>query len=322
MNITDDVLNLVLKSVKPVELLTVCKKWHDIIIKNIKKCHSCNKIIQIYDDIIWTTQEGDMDCHMYSYQTKTHKSVEIELKEIEPLKILFANLENIYSNEINISFENNIDGKFMKINEIDPSKTNVIDVIFNKGYFNKFNCIREKVTIGVNVHDFNEYLNNYTNDCVHLSIYHNELYLTSNNKKSIPKKFRLIDIAIQGCKSPKTTFDMSCKIDLKEFTNTCNEFPEFNNSIKIECSFNKISFISNNKTKSYEQSELVTIDTQNTNNIFSNEYDLKKLLLSNYENYCNNVKIFMKTDYPICILYKIKEYGKIIIYTVPYFTCA
>ncbi len=316
MNLNDDVLGVIFSYINSPEIILVCKEWYNIIIKNSSICQKCKKITKLYDNIIWQTHVEDINCHMYNYQTKISKLADIELKNINPLKILFENLKKKALNEINIFFETNEDGNFMKINEMDCTKSVVIEAKFNNKCFNKFKCKKKQIIIGVNVKEFNNCLNNYDNDSAFLSVDSGTGFrLILSNKKTITKTIRIIDLPVGGCQFPQVVFDMSCKMDLKEVTTTFSNF--YGDPINIECSVNEINFTSDNITKSYKQSTLVKIDAPDTNKKFNDNYNLQSLLLSNFESYCNDFTIFMKINFPICLVYKLEEYCKIIIYGTP-----
>ncbi len=317
MNLNDDVLGIIFSYIKSPDIILVCKEWYNIIIKNSPICSKCKKITKLYDHIIWKSDIEDINCHMYNYQTKRSMLADIELIDINPLKILFENLKKKSLNEINIFFETKDDGNFMKINELNNTRSILIDVKFNNKYFSKFKCKTKHLAVGVNVKEFNTCLNNCDDDSVYLSVYNYGTgpRLILSNKKTVTQTLRLMDVPIQGSQIPQVTFDMSCQIDLKEFENTCNGF--CGDPININCSTNEISFTCDKATRSFNPSEIVKIDMPNKNKIFTDNYNFKSLLLSNCENYCDKVTIYMKKLFPICLVYELGEYCKILMYGVP-----
>jgi hypothetical protein len=65
MDLNDDVLNLILSKTDNYYCIGVCKQWYDIIIKNSIICETCNKIVKMYDTVLWISDKSDIVCHGY-----------------------------------------------------------------------------------------------------------------------------------------------------------------------------------------------------------------------------------------------------------------
>jgi len=75
MDLNDDMLNLILSKTDNYYCIGVCKQWYDIIIKNSIICETCNKIVKMYDTVLWITDDNDIVCHGYYGDIKKYKTL-------------------------------------------------------------------------------------------------------------------------------------------------------------------------------------------------------------------------------------------------------
>jgi hypothetical protein len=66
MDLPTDIWNLIFQEADDYHCLIVCKSWYDTIIKKCEICEKCNKIVKMYDTILWISDEKhDIVCHGY-----------------------------------------------------------------------------------------------------------------------------------------------------------------------------------------------------------------------------------------------------------------
>lgn len=318
MNVTYDVLNVILSYTQQPECVLVCKYWYNLIKQNGHTCLKCKKITKIYDHDIWTTDTYDKMCHLNSehYNKFIHSCV--DLVDITLLKNVMKKLVKLFS-EINIIFENENDKQFIRIKELSYDKSDLIDIKFNENYFDKFICRKNKIIIGVNAKRFNNYLNNFSDNTKvrlscridnksTLSTLHIGTILNDNVRAEIP--YKLYDLPINNVTIPQITFDMICTMDTNDFNDVCRRCPK---NTKIICTEDTINFISNDLKLEYDKVQnKIAKQVEMIDN-----FDLKNLSLFSNKDFCDSVDIYMKNDFPICIIHNIQNYGKVMIMTVP-----
>jgi len=81
-DLNNDVLNLILSKTDNYYCIGVCKQWYDIIIKNSIICETCNKIIKMYDTVLWITDDDDIVCHGYYGNMERYKILKNIIKEM------------------------------------------------------------------------------------------------------------------------------------------------------------------------------------------------------------------------------------------------
>lgn len=66
MDLPYEILNIILSQSDNYYCLTVCKLWHEIIMKNSVVCDKCGKVVKSYDNDLWITDILDRNvCHGY-----------------------------------------------------------------------------------------------------------------------------------------------------------------------------------------------------------------------------------------------------------------
>lgn len=64
-----DLINLILKMTNDRKTLFICKEWATILLQNSIICDTCNKVIKLYDQVLWVTGNDDSldnkSCHNF-----------------------------------------------------------------------------------------------------------------------------------------------------------------------------------------------------------------------------------------------------------------
>lgn len=93
--IIDDILSLIIQYSENYYCILVCKKWYNIIIPNSSKCSKCNKIIQMYNTILWIS-DNDITNNTYIIKGAYIKGKYIS--ECEFYDIVVPRLDNLCNN--------------------------------------------------------------------------------------------------------------------------------------------------------------------------------------------------------------------------------
>lgn len=75
----DDILGKVINLSNNYYCISVCKKWYNLIAKHSPICNTCNKIIKMYDNILWITDEKDDICHGYYGKLEEYRQLKREM---------------------------------------------------------------------------------------------------------------------------------------------------------------------------------------------------------------------------------------------------
>lgn len=70
-----DVLGVIYGHTKNYKCMLVSKEFYNIILKNGKKCTTCNKITKIFNNNEWTTHNDDVKCHGYYRDLEYYKMI-------------------------------------------------------------------------------------------------------------------------------------------------------------------------------------------------------------------------------------------------------
>jgi len=297
MNIPNDVLNLILSYTQYPECTLVCRDWHNLITQNGNICSKCNKITKMYDYDIWHSDDGDKKCHM-------NLMLRVEILHFQMLSNILNQLEKLVD-YCHMVFDN--DKNMITIKEFTKDKE-IISIQFGKSTFKFLMCKKNIIIIGVNIKEFNAYLNSFQCDGnLHLSIYSDTksapkyLNISANNKIL---KYGLPNINYIDINIPDYIYDAKCTMRIKDFINICKLFSE---NVTITCSANKISFKSNNAKYTVPTQGLIEFGKK----ISIHNCNLQNLSSYNcvsdmHSNYCFN--IYLKKDHPLRINYNIMKY--------------
>jgi len=228
----------------------------------------------------------------------------------------------------------------MRIMAVDPSKTVLINMKLKASQFSKFICLRNKISIGINLVMFYKLIKTLgKNDIITLYIEQddkNKLMININNadeNKNSTLELKLLDLDEEKLSIPDITFDAVITMQSSEFHKLCREMSQLSEHLEITCIKNKITF--SGKGASAGRTTNYSTDTDNDKQLMVNInhgsikdpklpqivqgiYELKNLVLfSKCTTLCKDIQIYMKNNYPLVIRYKVATLGHILLCLVP-----
>lgn len=130
-----DVLGVIYRHSKNYKCMLVSKEFYRIILKNGKKCNTCNKIVKIFNNDEWITHEDDSVCHGYYRDLEYYKMIR---RMIQLSPNFFGKIErqcyalNMYAININPSLIKYVKDQRPKLCEMATNKNiNTIQYIHN-----------------------------------------------------------------------------------------------------------------------------------------------------------------------------------------------
>ena len=298
------------------EFLFVCKEWKNIIMAKSIKCNVCNKIIKVYDTVLYISDNYCLMCHGRSIHNESYLAAQYEIQNIKTFQTV-------------INLLNNIAQKLIIYITMDTMIiTNIHAFNFCHIYI-KFS----KVTNNLKLYSFHEDTISFTIKNKNLSYILNKLILLYNATqelnsevltflintrdttiKSVTAKINKIiypiDFNIENCKLAKFikfSPDASATIDSQLFNKLCMSIPEI--FIKIQWHNNKINFMYGDSIKFTCDS---TIKTPNNNNSQYNIYKSRDILqFSKFGLSSDNITLHLKLNHGLIFITKIKNFGKI-----------
>jgi proliferating cell nuclear antigen len=230
------------------------------------------------------------------------------------IRILFEALKNILC-DVNFT----VDKSGIKLTTIDNTNCAIVNLILYSEKFEEYICEKE-INIGINLVSIYKILKGTKHaDMISFSIYENDAtFLTirttnSAKKTTIESKIKILDIDEKIYNIPDISFDSYITMPSSDFQTYISELANVSNEISLKS--NSKELILSAKGDFAEQ--LVKINESN-NNIEENEiyqeglFNIKYILLfCKSTNLCSTIEIYLKTDFPLTILYNIANLGKI-----------
>ncbi len=99
----DDVLNIVFFESNNPNCILVCKQWYNTILKSSKICVNCNKITQIYDNVMWSSDNDDDNCHEFYGCQENYETIKAMLNECP---LFFSKIQTQSSSLCKIAVKN------------------------------------------------------------------------------------------------------------------------------------------------------------------------------------------------------------------------
>jgi proliferating cell nuclear antigen len=217
----------------------------------------------------------------------------------------------------------------MRILTTDSSKALMIHVKLNAKKFNKFECKKKLITIGVNLTQLYKiirsidrdvtlqmYVNNDDKHNLVISVIDNE-----NNSVSI-SKLKLLDTNKKETKIPDIAFEAGIKFKTEIFHKVCREFQQLSEHVEIRCTKDVVAFAcKGDSIETHKQFHMKTDGNTSDNSmsiklksnappVITGIYELKYINMFNKcTSLCGEIQIFMKNNYPICIQYAVATLG-------------
>jgi len=243
---------------------------------------------------------------------------------------------------INMTFCSNKNDKvnngYMKITEINPSSSMLIDLVLRTDMFTTFYCTEKKTVVGINLLIFNKVLECISENDLSLTMCVDDndiknLKIIVNNETGITNTFSLELLNLKNTmllQVPQSEINAKITMSCDEFHKLCKEIYKLNDSVELECSKDKLIMKCGNVViNTITECSGAKIEGQFQESNF--DYSIKgKFNLSDLVSFDElaslsellpfedtNVQIFMKNDLPLIIKYNIANLGRLLIFLTP-----
>lgn len=254
-------------------------------------------------------------------------------------------IEDITSTEENNDKkkQNTVDRSGMRIMATDTTKTVLVNLKLDSKNFTTFLCKKKRHFIGVNLTYFYKLIKSMDKDD-NLTLYvenddKNYLRIKIDNpeeKKDSTFKLKLLDLNKDQISIPEIVFDAVITMNATEFHKICREMSQIADYVEIKCQDKKIIFTCKGdyaeRTTTYRMGEngqdgdaisiQHSVDPASKNKnapvVVQGIYELRNLVLfSKCAQLCNDIEIFMKSNYPLVIKYTVATLGRIFLCLTP-----
>ena len=229
------------------------------------------------------------------------------------VRILFESLKNILSD---VNFK--ADSSGVKLTTIDGTNSAIVNLFLNSEKFEEYLC-KNSINIGINLLSVFKILKGIKHtDTISFTILkddENNLFIESHNsekKSTITSKIKLLDMDEKIYNIPDINFESYITMSSSDFQTYISDLSNISSEIE---------FISNSKVLVLKAvgdfaEQTVKINETNTDASSSEEqsgrYDIKYIqLFTKCTNLCGIVEIYLKTGYPLTILYNVANLGQI-----------
>lgn len=240
--------------------------------------------------------------------------LEITTVQSSAIRILFESLKDVLT-DVNIHANSN----GLKIISMDGSKSAIVHVKLLASQFEKFIC-HSPVIMGVNMLSLFKILKSIKNNDVITFIVTDDttkLIIKIQNKEKqteIISTLKLLDIDENLLHIPNIEFDSILTIPASDFQNHIRDLSVISNEITIKTDPESIIFevegdFASQSIKIDKKSTTLTLDKcKDTCNVFNLKY---LLLFTKSSNLCNTIEIYLKSNFPIIILYNVANLGQL-----------
>ena len=229
------------------------------------------------------------------------------------IRILFESLKNILSD---VNFK--ADSTGLKLTTIDGTQTAIVNLHLLNDKFEEYICERS-VNIGINLLSVFKILKGIKHtDTIAFTIYSNDessMFIQSQNsdkKATMTSKIKLLDMDEKIYNIPDIEFESYITMPSSDFQTYIADLANISQDIEFLSNANNLTL------KSIGDFAEQSITINETNNEINNSeeqtgvYNIKYIqLFTKSTNLCGTVEIYLKTGYPLTILYNVANLGKI-----------
>lgn len=229
------------------------------------------------------------------------------------VRILFEALKNILS-DINLKADSN----GIKLTTIDGTEKAIINLFLDSAKFEEYTCSQE-TNIGLNLISMFRILKGIKNtDTISFVIYTDEqdhIYIiTSHSDKKFTNtsRIKLLDMNEKIYNIPDIDFDSYITMPSSDFQSYISELSSISEKITISTNCNELTLTANGNFAK----QSIKIHETNTNNKNMNEqhgeFNLKFIqLFTKSTNLCATVEIYIKTNFPLTLVYNVANLGQL-----------
>ncbi len=229
------------------------------------------------------------------------------------IRILFESLKNILSD---VNFK--ADSSGLKLTTIDGTQTAIVNLFLLHDKFEEYIC-KKSINIGINLLSVFKILKGIKHmDTISFTIYCDDdsnMYIecqNSDKKSTIISKIKLLDMDEKIYNIPDINFESYITMPSSDFQTYISDLANISSDIEFKSNVNNLSL------KSSGDFAEQTIKINETNTEISNSDDQQGIfnikyiqLFTKSTNLCGTVEIYLKTGYPLTILYNVANLGKI-----------
>ena len=244
------------------------------------------------------------------------KQVEFTFKTVQTnaIRVLFESLKNILAD---VNFKADASG--IKLTTIDGTQSAIVNLCLDGTKFEEYHCPNE-INIGMNLLSVFKILKGIKNtDTISFTIYQNEennLYITTQNtdkKATIISKIKLLDMDEKIYNIPDIDFDSFITMPSSDFQSYISDLSTI--SGEIEFRSNSSNFILSVVGDFAEQTIKINETNCDTDTDKEEQHGLFNIkyiqLFTKSTNLCGTVEIYLKSKYPLTILYNVANLGQI-----------
>ena len=240
--------------------------------------------------------------------------LEITTVQSSAIRILFESLKDVLT-DVNI----HANSQGIKIISMDGSKSAIVHVKLLASQFEKFEC-PTPVVMGVNMMSLFKILKSIKNNDVITFIVTEDttkLIIKIQNKEKqteIISTLKLLDIDENLLHIPNIEFDSILTIPASDFQNHIRDLSVISSEITIKTDEESIILevegdFASQSIKINKKSAPLTLDkSKETCNTFNLKY---LLLFTKSSNLCNTIEVYLKSNFPIIILYNVANLGQL-----------
>lgn len=228
------------------------------------------------------------------------------------IRILFEALKNILSD---VNFK--ADSSGIKLTTIDGTEKAIVNIHLYNFKFEEYSC-KDPVNIGINLVSFFKILKGIKNtDTISFVIYKNNpeyIYISTTNsdkKFTNTSKVKLLDMDEKIYNIPNIDFESFITMPSTDFQGYISELSAISNKINIKSTENDLTLTV--KGDFAEQSIKIHETNNDTKSIVQEgDFNIKFIqLFTKSTNLCSTVEIYLKTDFPLTIVYNVANLGQI-----------
>ena len=229
------------------------------------------------------------------------------------IRILFESLKNILSD---VNFK--ADSSGLKLTTIDGTQSAIVNLFLNSDKFEEYICIKS-INIGINLLSVFKILKGIKHtDTISFTIYEkddNNMFIQSQNsdkKSTITSKIKLLDMDEKIYNIPDIEFDSYITMPSSDFQTYISDLSSISTEIEFKSNCSNFSL---KATGDFAEQVIVINETNcdlKTSDEQSGLYNIKYIqLFTKSTNLCGTVEIYLKTGYPLTILYNVANLGQI-----------
>ena len=262
---------------------------------------------------------------MLSNNDEQNNVLTIKTVQISPFRILMTALKDILL-ETNIVFTK----EGIKIINMDKSHTILVHLFLKAENFEYYDCLYEKIIIGVNMSHLFKLISSIDNDDT-LTIFINkndyldgivtDLCLKFENgdiKQSKLQKLKLIEPDSEEMEIPELIFSSIINMPSSDFQKIIRDLANISEKLEIQSVSDELIFrcvgqFANVEIRRTESTgNMQIIKKQNNDEIIQGEFNLKNLVyFIKCTNLCNQIEIYLKNKKPLIVKYNVASLGDI-----------